>query len=126
MNHSPPPNSSRAMGRMWGPRLAVAGLVATFLLVFWTRYSPYGIFLGGGARYWVERAAAADDAREARAHLRRVLATPYGVNTAENAVRDLADPDRRIRLWRLLIELARSDNWRMAYTVDLERDLAER
>jgi hypothetical protein len=58
------------------------------LLVAWSRYTAYGIYLGGGGRYWVNRAGDSPSDAEAREHLRRVLlATQYGVNVAENAVR---------------------------------------
>jgi hypothetical protein len=112
---------SRSMRWTWGAA-AAGGLVVLALLVLWSRYTELGITLGGGGRYWVERAAEADDEDEAREHLRRVLATPYGVNLAENAVRDLEDRERRIRLWRLLIELAPNDGWRATYSLALERE----
>jgi len=85
--------------------------------VCFQRYTAYGIFAAGGGRYWVRRAAETTDAAEARAHLVRVVAaTQYGVNIAENAVRDLERPKDRIRLWSLLIEVAPNDTWRAIYT----------
>lgn len=85
--------------------------------MFFQRYTAYGIFLAGGSHYWVRKAARTTDPAEAKAHLMRVMtATQYGVNAAENAVRDLERREDRIRLWSLLIEVAPNDTWRAIYS----------
>jgi hypothetical protein len=102
-------------------------LAAPVVFVAWSRYTAYGIFAGGGGRYWVSRAVAAHSEMEARAHLRRVLgATQYGVNVAETAVRRLPRRKDRIRMWRLLAELAPNDNWRKIYQRNFDQELAGR
>jgi hypothetical protein len=108
------------MGRNQRRRLASAAIgiaCAAAAFVAFQRYTAFGIFGAGGGRYWVERAAAEENPDLARAHLRRVLgATQYGVNVAENAVRELPRPEDRIRLWRLLVEIAPNENWRGIYS----------
>lgn len=97
-------------------RAAVIIAAAAVSFIALQRYTAYGIFAAGGGRYWVHRAAAETDAGRAKAHLRRVAnATQYGVNVAENAVRELDMPADRARLWRLLIEIAPNENWREIY-----------
>lgn len=103
--------------------LFVLLVTAPFVYVVWSRYTTYGILAGGGGRYWVSRAVAADADTEAREHLRRVLgATQYGVNVAENAVRRLPRREDRIRMWRLLVELAPNENWRETYQRHLDQE----
>lgn len=106
--------------------LASALLLVTLMVlgwIPWSRYTELGIFAGGGGRYWVRRAAVATTDEEAKAHLGRVLATTqYGVNIAENAVADLPDHEARLRMWRLLVELAPNDNWRSIYTRRLKTE----
>src|SRR5688572_6113702 len=92
--------------------LAVIAMACTAVVfVAFQRGTAFGIFAAGGGRYWVGRAADEPNAHLARAHLRRVVgATQYGVNIAENAVGDLPRAKDRVRLWRLLIELAPNEN----------------
>ncbi len=100
---------------------ALAVLIAAAFL--FQRYTAYGIFAAGGARYWVARAAAARTADEAKAHLTRVVsATQYGVNAAENAVAELPTREDRIRLWGHLIDVAPNENWRQIYRTRLQRE----
>ena len=97
--------------------MVIAAICATAAFVCFQRYTDYGIFIAGGNRYWIRRAAQAEDPAEAKAHLGRVIAaTQYGVNVAENAVADLERREDRVRLWSLLIELAPNDTWRAIYT----------
>jgi hypothetical protein len=108
------------MNRKQRNRLALATIAiacTAVAFVAFQRYTAFGIFAAGGGRYWVGQAAGEANADVARAHLQRVVgATQYGVNVAENAVADLPRADDRVRLWRLLIELAPNENWREIYS----------
>lgn len=106
-----------------GAVVALAVLLLLAAWVPWSRYTDLGIFVGGGGAYWVRQAAASPSDEEATAHLRRVLeATRYGVNTVENAVKDLPSRTDRVRLWRLLIRIAPNESWRKIYAQNLERE----
>jgi len=117
--------SRKQRSRLAAIAIAIACTVVAF--VAFQRYTALGIFAAGGGRYWVGRAAGEANADVARAHLRRVVgATQYGVNVAENAVRELPRIEDRVRLWRLLIELAPNENWREIYSRRLAAENARR
>ena len=91
----------------------------------WSRYTTLGIFMGGGGKYWVHRAASAPSDAEAAQYLQRVLhTTQYGVNIVENAVAGLPHRDDRVRMWRVLIGLAPNDIWRATYSRRLASETA--
>ena len=108
-----------------GKLAILAGLVvlAVAAWVPWSRYTDLGIFVGGGGRYWVQRAAASRTDDEAVSCLRRVVAaTQYGVNVAENQVAAIPDRQIRMRLWRILVQVAPNENWHGIYSRRLAHD----
>lgn len=108
-------------------RVGVAVLVFVVLgaaVLYWCLYTEMGIFVVGHW-YWMHRAGNAESADAARAHLERVVgATQYGVNFAQQGVRRVSDPRRRVELWNMLIELAPNDHWRAIYASNLQNELA--
>lgn len=77
-----------------------------------------------GHRYWFWKASHADREDVMREDIGRVLgATQYGVNQAENYVREIEDRQTRIRWWRVLIDMAPNDNWAERYARLLQGEL---
>lgn len=82
-----------------------------------------GVFVVGN-RYWFWKASHAESEDAMRGDIGRVLsATQYGVNQAENYVRDIEDRQTRIRWWRVLIDMAPNDDWAQRYARLLQAEL---
>lgn len=105
-------------------RRRTIGLLAVLavLLGAWlfSLHTGIGVFVAGH-RYWLWKASQAESEDALREHLGRVLdASQYGVNQAENYVREIEDRRVRIRLWRALVEMAPNDNWAERYARHLQ------
>lgn len=86
-------------------------------------FTELGIFLVGH-RFFMPKAAHASTDEESTEHLFQVLqATQYGVNQAKNWTRKHRHPKCRIRIWKLLIELAPNEAWRRSYSNELKEEL---
>ena len=107
--------------------LKASGLILFFGLVgaasYVALYTDLGVFLVGH-RYWMGKAAHAKTAEATITDLHRVVqATQYGVNQAQSWTRDHPHSACRIRIWRQLVQLAPSENWRHFYSTELKKDL---
>lgn len=101
----------------WSRRLLSILIIGAMMAsVLWLqRFSDLGVFLMGGASYWVERASTAPDP-EAKVRLKIVLdSTQYGADQAERAVLALPTFSERQRLFLLLADLAPSEQWERRY-----------
>lgn len=95
---------------------ACIGLALTFAFRWVSHNTSWGIFVLGGGKYWVRMAAESNDDALSKQYLARVLSSnQYGVNTAENAVVNLADQNQQYRLFMLLAEIAPNTNWKEHY-----------
>lgn len=100
----------------WGGALAAAWLIGVGSGVAWLE-SDLGQYCGS-SRWLMSRAIEAvanDRTQSGELLLERVLASKYGYNVAENAVRGQVDVQLRQRLWKALIRAADAETWRSRY-----------
>ncbi len=102
--------------------LGLLSLLAVLSLAAWTqRFTDLGVLAAGGARFWVDLAAAAPTDADALAYLSvSTSATQYGVHSAHQAINRLPAP-RRSQLLRLLASLVRNEFTRREILEDAEQ-----
>jgi hypothetical protein len=96
--------------------IALISAVTLPVFIYLQRNSGLGILAFGGARFWIQKAAASESQLEEATHLWYVLTSSNkGHVAAEKAVLSLSTPADRCRLFSRLAQITPIDHWREKY-----------